>query len=53
MKDSWILDSGADAHVYNDLTRFNFDRKASKSDILISGETVYQIEAFSNVEITV
>jgi hypothetical protein len=53
LKDSWILDSGADAHVCNDLTRFNFDRKASKSDTLISGKTVYQIEAFNNVEITV
>jgi hypothetical protein len=53
LKDSWILDSGANAHVCNDSARFNFDRKASKSDSLISGKTVYQIEAFGNVEITV
>jgi hypothetical protein len=53
LKDSWILDSGADAHVCNDSTRFNFDRKASKSDMLILGKTAYQIEAFGNVEITV
>ena len=53
LKDSWILDSGANSHVCNDSTRFNFDRKASKSDTLISGKTVYQIEAFGNVEITV
>jgi hypothetical protein len=33
--------------------RFNFDRKASKSDTLISGKTVYEIQAFGNVKITV
>jgi hypothetical protein len=53
LKDSWILDSGANSHVCNDPTRFKFDRKADKSDTLISGKTVYQIEAFGTVEITV
>jgi hypothetical protein len=53
LKDSWILDSGANSHVCNNSTRFNFDRKASKSDRLISGKTEYQIEAFGSVEITV
>jgi hypothetical protein len=53
LKDSWILDSGANSHVCNNSTRFNFDRKASKSDRLISGKTEYQIEAFGSVEITI
>jgi hypothetical protein len=53
LKDSWILDSGANSHVCNNSTRFNFDQKASKSDRLISGKTEYQIEAFGSVEITV
>ena len=53
LKESWILDSGANSHVCNDPTRFKFDRKAGKSDTLISGKTVYQIEAFGTVEITV
>ena len=53
LRDSWILDSGANSHVCNDPTRFNFGRKASETDTLISGKTVYQIEAFGSVEITV
>jgi hypothetical protein len=53
LKDSWILDSGANSHVSNDLTRFKFDRKTNKSDTLILGKTVYQIEAFGTIEITI
>jgi hypothetical protein len=53
LKDSWILDSGVNSHVYNNLTRFNFERKASKSDTLILGKIVYKIEAFGNVKITI
>jgi hypothetical protein len=53
LRDSWILDSEANSHVCNDPARFKFDRKADKSDTLISGKTVYQIEAFGTVEITV
>jgi hypothetical protein len=52
LKDSWILDSGANSHVCNNPKRFNFDRKASKNDTRISGKTEYQVEAFGSVEIT-
>jgi hypothetical protein len=53
LKDSWILDSGANSHVYNNSTHFKFDQKASKSDRLILGKTEYQIKAFDSVEITI
>jgi hypothetical protein len=53
LKNTWILDSGANLHVCNDPTRFKIERIASATDTLISGKTVYQIESFGSVDITV
>jgi hypothetical protein len=53
LRDTWILDSGANSHVCNDRSRFIFERAASEDDTLISGRTVYSIEAYGSVVITV
>jgi hypothetical protein len=53
LKNTWILDSGANAYVYNNRTRFKFERTANKDDKLVAGKTIYQIEAFSSVDITI
>jgi hypothetical protein len=50
---SWILDSGADTHLYNDRTRFKFERMAADDDTLIAGKITYSIEAFGSVEISI
>jgi Reverse transcriptase (RNA-dependent DNA polymerase) len=49
----WILDSGADIHVCNDRSRFQFERAAGPKDILYAGAATYQIEAFGTVDLTV
>ena len=48
----WALDSAADSHVCNDRSRFNFERPAT-GEQLYAGKTVYPIEAFGSVKITV
>jgi hypothetical protein len=53
LKNMWILDSGANAHVCNDHTRFKYKRTAREDENLVAGKTVYQIEAFGSVEITI
>lgn len=53
LRDTWILDSGANSHVCNDRTRFKFERVATEDDKLVAGKAVYSIEAFGSVEITV
>ena len=53
LKNTWILDSGANSHVCNDLTRFVQTRVATESDRIVSGKTIYQIKAFGTVEIIV
>jgi hypothetical protein len=52
LKNCWTLDSGTNIHVYNDHTRFLFQRMATEDDVLIAGKTAYAIEAFGSVEIT-
>ena len=53
LENCWILDSGADIHICNDPNRFIFDRTATEENILFSGKTTYQIEAYGTVMITV
>ena len=53
LENCWILDSGADVHICNEQSRFVFDRIASDDSILFSGKTIYQIEAYGTVIITV
>jgi hypothetical protein len=50
LKNTWILDSGANAHVCNNRIRFKFKRMANKDEKLMAGKTVYQIEAFGSVD---
>ena len=53
LKNHWIIDSGSDAHVCNSQDSFTRTRNALQTDQLISGKTVYKIEAFGTVEIDV
>ena len=53
LQNTFILDSGASSHVCNNPSRFKFERTASHDDVLRAGKTVYSIEAFGTVEITV
>jgi transposase InsO family protein len=53
LRNTWILDSGADSHVCNDRTRFTIERLANEDDVLIAGKTTYSIEAFGSVIITI
>ena len=53
IRDTWILDSGANLHVCDDRTRFKFERAATEDDSFSAGKTVYPIEAYGSVEITV
>ena len=52
LENCWILDSGADVHICNDPSRFEFDRPASEDSIIFSGRTTYSIEAYGSVMIT-
>jgi hypothetical protein len=53
VRNTWILDSGADSHVCNDRARFTFERQANEDDVLIAGKTTYPIEAFGSVIIKI
>lgn len=53
LRNTWILDSGANSHVCNDPKRFKFERAASEEDVLKAGKTTYAIEAFGSVTITI
>jgi hypothetical protein len=53
LKNTWILDSGANAHVCNNHTRFKFERTTKEDEKLMAGKMVYQIEAFSSVDIII
>jgi len=53
LRDTWILDSGANCHVYNDPSRFKFERPASENDTLKAGKSVHPIKAFGSVNISV
>ena len=53
LRDIWILDSGANSHICNNPSRFKFERTATENDKLIAGKTVYFIEAFGSVNISI
>jgi hypothetical protein len=53
LKNTWILDSGANAHVYNNHTRFKFERIMKKDEKLVANKTIYQIEAFGSIDIII
>jgi hypothetical protein len=38
LRNSWILDSGADTRVCNDRSRFQIERTATEEDVLIAGK---------------
>jgi hypothetical protein len=50
---SFILDSGATAHVCNNLTRFKQFRATGPQDFLFAGQQTIPIIGFSVVQITV
>ena len=52
LKNSFILDSGATAHVCNDKDRFITFRKAQEEQ-LIAGNTTIPIIGFGNIQITI
>ena len=54
LQNSWILDSGSDVHVCNELvTGFTPTRAATDQDKLYTGKTVYDIEKFGSIDICV
>jgi hypothetical protein len=46
------LDSAADIHVYNDVSRFKFERTAEENELLYAGKESHEIQAYSTVELT-
>jgi len=53
LRDSFILDSGANIHVCNSQERFQDLRTASDDDYLYAGDSTIPIEGFGTVKITV
>ena len=53
LRDSFILDSGATAHVCNSRKRFISFTPATEDDLLYAGNTVIPIEGFGSVDVTV
>jgi hypothetical protein len=49
----YILDLEYTTHVYNDLKRFKFKRKATKEEHIITELGSYSIKAFGTVNITI
>lgn len=51
---SWILDSGSNVHVCNELaTGFMPTRQATNQDKLYAGKAVYDIESFGSIDVSV
>jgi hypothetical protein len=53
LNNSFILDSGATCHVYNDKSRFTDLRIALDDDVLYARESVILIEGFGTVAVIV
>ena len=53
LRDSFILDSGADTHICNNRQRFQTFRPAGSEEYLYAGNTIISIEGFGSVPITV
>ncbi len=49
LRDTWILDSGANLHICKNRSRFRFGRLATANSKLIAGKSSYAIEAFRRV----
>ena len=49
----WILASGSNIHVCNDPSRFKTTQSTTSNDYLISGSTMYPIQAYGTVNITI
>jgi hypothetical protein len=49
----YILDSECTTHVYNDLKRFKFKRRATKEEYIITELGSYSIKKFGTVDITI
>ena len=53
LQNTWILDPGADTHVYNNQEDFIFLYPAAEDDYLIAGGNFEKIQAYRTVTITV
>ena len=53
LRDSFILDSGADTHICNNRQHFQTFRPAGSEEYLYAGNTIISIEGFGSVSITV
>jgi hypothetical protein len=53
LNDSFILDSGATCHVYNDKSRFTDFRLPIDDNVLYAGESVIPIKGFGTVSVIV
>jgi hypothetical protein len=53
LRDTWILNSGANSHVCNDRRRFKFEHTAAEGEELVAGKSVYPIKAFGSVSVTI
>ena len=53
LRDSFILDSGATAHVCNSRKRFISFTPASEDDLLYAGNTIIPIEGFGSIDIII
>lgn len=51
LKNCWTLDSATDVRICNDPKRFNIERVANSDDVLMSGKTIYGIDAYGTVDI--
>jgi len=49
----WVLDTGTDIHVCNSRIGFKTTRPASEKDVLYSGKTCHQIDAFGSIDVLV
>jgi hypothetical protein len=53
LRKHWILDSGSDIHVTNNLDGYQETSTASIDDRLIAGATTYQIKSFGTIKVPV
>jgi hypothetical protein len=53
LNDSFILDSGATYHIYNDKLRFIDFRLPTDDDVLYASESVIPIKGFGTVSVIV
>jgi hypothetical protein len=52
LQNCWTLDSAADIHVCNDVSRFKFE-KTAEEEALFAGKEAYKIQAYGTVDLAV